>query len=67
LIIVSDTSIISSLLVIGRLDLLEKVCGKVTIPKIVYEELLVLESYGHDLRPIQGTDWLEIVEPSKRS
>ena len=66
MIIVSDTSVISGLLVIGRLDILEKVCGKVIIPKIVHEELLVLESYGYDLRPIQGTDWLEIVEPSNK-
>src|SRR4051794_28367876 len=40
MIVVSDTSAISSLMVIGRLDLLSAVFGEVIIPVVVHSELL---------------------------
>jgi predicted nucleic acid-binding protein len=66
LIIVSDTSVISGLLVIGRLDLLNQIYGRVIIPRIVLEELLALEDYGYDLKEIHDALWLEITDPTNR-
>lgn len=66
MIIVSDTSVISGLLVISQLDWLEKVCGTVIIPPTVHEELLVLESYGYDLNSIHEARWLKVIEPSNK-
>lgn len=40
MIVVSDTSPISSLLIIGEIDLLQKLFGQVIIPVAVYTELL---------------------------
>jgi predicted nucleic acid-binding protein len=42
MIVVSDTSAISSLLVVGQLDLLSVLFGVVTIPVAVHSELLVV-------------------------
>ncbi|MCB0479589.1 MAG: DUF3368 domain-containing protein [Bacteroidetes bacterium] len=66
MIVVSDTSAISSLLVINRLDLLEKVYGHVIIPRVVLEEILALENFGYDISAIHEASWLEITEPSNR-
>lgn len=41
MIVVSDTSCISNLLIIGRADLLERLFGEVVIPVAVRDELLV--------------------------
>lgn len=62
MIVVSDTTAISTLYLIGQLSWLEALFGKVLIPKSVYLELLELESVGHDLRPIQEASWLLVEE-----
>ncbi len=48
MIVVSDTSIITSLLQIGRLVLLQKLHGKVLIPRAVHQELL----RSHQVLPV---------------
>ena len=40
MIVVSDTSVVTSLIQIGRLALLQKLHGKVLIPRAVHQELL---------------------------
>lgn len=61
MIVVSDTSPISSLYLIGRLDLLPAIFGKIIIPEMVWSELLVLESnFGYDLSVFKTATWLEI-------
>ncbi|MEK7256196.1 MAG: DUF3368 domain-containing protein [Bacteroidota bacterium] len=60
MIIVSDTSPISNLFKIGRLDLLRQVFGKVILPQAVMTELLELEKRGIDLSPIKNAEWIEI-------
>ena len=45
MIIISDTSPIINLAVIGQLDLLQKLYGRVVIPQAVYEEI-VIEGVG---------------------
>lgn len=66
MIIVSDTSPISELLVIGRLDLLVQIYGKVIIPQVVFDELLALENYGYNLQALKEASWLEITAPANR-
>lgn len=58
MIIVSDTSIISNLIVLRRLDLLRQVFGQVIIPKAVKQEILKLERFGYELDGFQDADWI---------
>lgn len=60
MIIVSDTSPLSSLFLINQLDLLPAVFGKIIVPQMVMKELMVLETdFGHDLSTIHSATWLE--------
>lgn len=61
MIVVSDTSPIGSLFLIGQIDLLPAVFGNVIIPEQVFAELLVLETdFGHDLTSLRNAPWLKI-------
>lgn len=61
MIVVSDTSPISSLFLIDQLYLLPEVFGKVVIPIKVFSELLILETdFGHDLSELKSASWLEV-------
>ena len=63
MIVVSDTSPLGSLFLIGRLSLLPALFGKVVIPGKVFDELMVLEtSFGHDLSEFKSASWLEVVQ-----
>ncbi|MCB0531520.1 MAG: DUF3368 domain-containing protein [Lewinellaceae bacterium] len=64
MVIVSDTSPISSLLKIGRLQILPAIYGQVIIPKQVADELQVLQKQGYDLVPVFEADWLVVQTPS---
>lgn len=64
MIIVSDTSILSGLLLINRIELLGTVYKEVIIPKVDFDELLVLEGFGYELAAIHEVTWLKIAEPS---
>lgn len=61
-VIVSDTSPISNLFKIKRLDLLRLVFGKIIVPNAVMDELLELEKRGIDLSEITNADWIETAE-----
>ena len=58
MIIVSDTSPISNLLVIDKLVLLQKVFSKVFIPDQVYMEILRLGDFNFDLKDFRKADWI---------
>lgn len=61
MIVVSDTSPISSLFLINKLNLLPEIFGQVVVPKEVFSELIILETeFGHDLSEIKTASWLEI-------
>ena len=66
MIIVSDTSILSGLLLINRLELLGAIYNEVIIPKVVLDELLVLKEFGYEVASIQKATWLKIAEPSNK-
>ncbi len=42
MIIISDTSIISGLVIVGRIDILTQLFGKIVVPQAVKSELLML-------------------------
>ncbi len=66
MIIASDTSILSGLLLIDRLKILGDISNEVIIPKVVLDELLVLKDFGYELATIQQTAWLKIAEPKNK-
>ena len=63
MIIVSDTSAISSLLIIDKLQLLPQIFGQIIIPLSVQKELLALNKFGFDTTPIVQSDWIKIQDP----
>jgi predicted nucleic acid-binding protein len=56
MIVVSDTSPILSLALIGRLDLLREIYGSIVIPEAVRQELMVTERSG--AREVSQADWI---------
>lgn len=61
MIVVSDTSPLSSLYLIDHLFLLPAIFGKIIVPEKVWEELLVLESdFGRDLSELKSAEWLQV-------
>jgi uncharacterized protein len=67
MIVVSDTSPISSLFLINQLQLLPDLFGSIILPKKVMEELLLLQTdFGYDLSPVFNNEWLIVREVSNR-
>ncbi len=60
MIVVSDTSPLSSLLQINSIYLLKSIYGKIILPNAVMDELNRLESKGIDLSAIKNADWIEV-------
>lgn len=67
MIIISDTSPISNLLLIGQLPLLQTLYGQLIIPESVFQEVKALENFGIDTAPIQATDWINIQSARDRA
>ena len=59
MIVVSDTTPIISLLKADYLELLEKLYGKVIIPKAVYQELIENPAYEREAEIIKNTEFLK--------
>jgi uncharacterized protein len=60
MIIISDTSSISNLLLIGKLSLLQILYDQLIIPEVVFQEIKALEAFGIDTSSIQSADWISI-------
>ena len=60
MIIVSDTSCISNLQIIGKLELLHSIYGELIIPEGVYKELLELKKFYPSLEKIHNYSWIEV-------
>ena len=58
MIVISDTTPIISLLKAGRLEILEKLYGKVLIPEAVYQELTENPSYESETQIIRNAEFL---------
>lgn len=63
MIVVSDTSALSNLLIIGRLDLLKKIFGHVIVPGAVAAELDVIDRHR---REILEQEWISVVKISDK-
>ncbi|MEW6201364.1 MAG: DUF3368 domain-containing protein [bacterium] len=59
MIVVSNTSPIMNLAVIGQLNLLERLYGRVFIPEAVIQELSVIKPEEHKLPIIKIPSWIE--------
>lgn len=66
MIIISDTSPISNLLLIGQLPLLQKLYDQLIIPDSVFQEIQALETFGIDTSTIQLADWITVQPASDR-
>ena len=64
MIVVSDTSPISNLLLIGRLDILQRLYQEVVIPPAVHSEVIALGSLGESTDEYTSAEWITIKEPS---
>ncbi len=63
MIVVSDTSPISNLFIIGKLKLLKDVYEEVVIPETVYIELMALRKSGFNVSIIHQASWIIIQAP----
>jgi uncharacterized protein len=63
MLIVSNTSPLSNLAVIGEITLLQKIYPKILIPPIVYIELVRLPKNQLSITTLIETGWLEIQTP----
>lgn len=64
MIIVSDTSPVSNLLIIGELDILLQLFGVIIIPPKVFEEIQKLENFEIDIAEIKNSEWIKTIIPS---
>ena len=64
MIIVSNTSPISNLIIIGEIALLKRIYPKVLIPPAVYSELTRLPTLEPTLISFLDSDWLKIQAPT---
>ncbi|NUN98995.1 MAG: DUF3368 domain-containing protein [Saprospiraceae bacterium] len=60
MVVVSDASPVSSLFVIGKLDLLQKLFGNIILPGAVLNELSKLAEFGYDISPINNQAWITV-------
>lgn len=64
MIIVSDTSPVSNLILIERLDILQKIFSEIIIPPAVDVEIRALENFGTDLSRYETAEWIKIIAPT---
>ena len=67
MIVVSDTTILSGLIQIDRLDILRQIYGKIIIPEQVYTELRSIPNPALDLYHTLLVDWIDIRSVSNLS
>jgi len=66
MIIISDTSPIINLAVIGQLNLLPKLYGRVIIPQAVYEEIVIEGAEQAGATEAAQADWIDIKQIPNR-
>jgi predicted nucleic acid-binding protein len=60
MIVISDTSPLTSLTAINQLNLLQNLYQKIIIPQAVYRELTALENPVPGTKEVQILDWIEV-------
>lgn len=66
MIIVSDTSPITSFATIGQLDLLRQLYSKILIPEAVYQELTGTATLVPGSREVKTLEWIEVRQVTNR-
>lgn len=67
MIVISNTTPLIGLAVIGRFDLLRQLFGKIYIPEAVYQEAVLFgREQGGARREVSTAEWIEIVEVKER-
>lgn len=66
MIVISDTTAISSLFNINKLELLHQLFDEIIIPHAVYQELLALEHFEVDITIIKGSNWLKVQKSTNK-
>lgn len=66
MIIVSDTSPVSNLILIERLDILQKLFAEIIVPPAVDTEIRALAQFGKDLGEYETAEWLKVVMPTNQ-
>jgi hypothetical protein len=64
MIIVSDTSPVSNLILIQRLYILQKLFSEIIIPPAVDAEILALKQFDKDLSEYENANWIKVVQPA---
>lgn len=67
MIIVSDTSPISNLIIIDQLLILKALYGQLIIPESVSQEVQALDTFGIDVSFVSKADWITVQSASDRS
>ena len=67
MIVVSNTSVILNLALVGHLDLLEKLYGRVLAPRAVLQELVDFGLEKPDVNAVQTLSWIEARSVTHRS
>ncbi len=63
MIIVSDTSPVSNLILIERLDILQKLFAEIVVPSAVDAEIRALKQFGKDLSKYETAEWIKVSAP----
>ena len=66
MIIVSDTSVLSGLAIVGQLNLLQQLYGQVLIPPAVVDELRRGGEDDQRITSVLVLEWIEVCQPSDR-
>ncbi len=64
MVVVSDTSPIANLILIGQLDLLREMFQEVVIPPAVHREVEALANFGVDLTSYLSNQWIREATPN---
>lgn len=67
MVVVSDTTTISNLFLINKLDILEKLFGEILIPKAIFRELEKLEESNISIEFTRNQTWIIITDVENRS
>lgn len=64
MIIVSDTSPVSNLILIERLDILHKLFSEIIVPPAVDAEIRALKQFDKDLSEYETAGWIKVTAPT---
>ncbi len=67
MIVVSNTSPIMNLAVVGQLELLPQLYGRIVVPQAVYDEVVVAGVGQPGAAEVKAADWVEVKDATNRT